>query len=62
MTYKEAKNKIMAERKFVDKKPYSHNIISSLLSQVAGELGYSEANRLIRECNLISLGWQEEKS
>jgi hypothetical protein len=49
--------KIMDERKFVDIKPYSHNIISLRLKIVSDKLGQAEANKLIKICNLEELGW-----
>lgn len=56
--FKDAYMKIMEERKFVDIKPYSHNIISLELRVVSEKLGQSEANKLIRMCNLEPLGWR----
>lgn len=49
--------KIMDERKFVDIKPYSHNIISLRLKIVSDKLGQAEANKLIKMCELEELGW-----
>ena len=49
--------KIMDERKFVDIKPYSHNIISLRLKIVSDKLGQAEANKLIKMCDLEELGW-----
>lgn len=37
---------------------YWTNIVASLLKQADIELGQTEANRLIRECNLKKYGWQ----
>ena len=41
--------------------PYWHNIVSSILRQVAEENGKEVANHLIRECRLTGYGWKEEK-
>jgi len=54
------REEIVAERPFVDKAAYSHNIISLLLRQIANEYGKVEANRAVRELRLKRLGWQEE--
>ena len=42
--------------------PYWNNIVASILKQVADEQGKDVANRLIRECGLITLGWKEEEN
>lgn len=52
---------ISQERRFVDKKPYSHNIISLTLSMIDTEYGQGEANRAIRDFKLKRLGWSEYK-
>jgi hypothetical protein len=59
-TLEELRQEIRAERPFVDKKPYSHNIIGLLLRQIAEEHGKDEANRAIRELGLKRLGWAEK--
>lgn len=51
---------IRREKRYVDKKPYSHNIISSILRIIANKYGKEEANKTIREFKLQKLGWQEE--
>lgn len=55
----ELRDKISAERRFVDKKPYSHNIISLTLQRIASDFGRAEANAAIRELKLKKLGWHE---
>jgi hypothetical protein len=54
------RDKIFAERRFVDKKPYSHNIVSLLLMQINEDFGKKQANAAIRELKLDKLGWREE--
>jgi hypothetical protein len=54
-------NDIKKERKYVDRKPYSHNIISYTLKIIAEKFGKIEANKVIRELGLTELGWEEEK-
>lgn len=46
---------------YVDLKPYSHNIISSNLRCIAEQFGKETANKIIKNLNLISLGWHIEK-
>jgi hypothetical protein len=55
----ELRDKISAERRFVGRKPYSHNIVSLLLQQIASEFGQPEANVAVRELKLKPLGWHE---
>jgi len=43
---------------YVDIKPYSHNIISMCLLQVAEKFGREYANDIMVECNLTKYGWQ----
>lgn len=55
-TLKDYQNTIKRERRFVDLKPYSHNIISLTLRIIAEKFGKDEANKTIRLCNLKELG------
>ena len=48
---------IMDERKFVDVKPFSHNIISLELRIISDKYGKETANKLIKMCKLEELGW-----
>ena len=57
----ELREDIRKERRYVDRKPYSHNIISSCLRIIAEKYGKDEANKAIRELGLKKLGWNEEK-
>ena len=50
--------KILDERKNVDVKPYSHNIIALMLEMVSNEYGQERANKLIVDLQLEELGWQ----
>ena len=52
---------IQQEVPFVDVKPYSHNIISLVLSKIARTWGQASANKTIRDFDLKSLGWHEVK-
>lgn len=56
-TIADAKAEIMQERDLVDVKPYSHNIIGLILSQVASVYGDDAAEKLIEECELKEKGW-----
>jgi len=42
---------------YVDDRPYSHNIISITLRQIADKYGKDEANKAIEDFNLEELGW-----
>ena len=55
----ELRETIRRERRFVDKKTYSHNIISLCLANIADAHGQAEANRAIRDFKLETLGWSE---
>ena len=48
---------IRKERRYVGRKPYSHNIISIALGAIAKIAGDEEANKAITDFNLDSLGW-----
>lgn len=51
---------IRKERKSVGRKPFSHNIISLCLSQIAERYGYQAANQVIDDESLEALGWFKE--
>ena len=53
------REQIRKEIPHIDKKPYSHNIIGLLLSQVAKEHGTAAANALIDELGLEERGWSQ---
>jgi hypothetical protein len=59
-TLQDYRNTIRQEARFVDLKPYSHNIISMSLRIIAEKCGKDEANKTIRICRLKRLGWSEE--
>jgi len=59
MDLDEAKQKIRDEVKFVDIKPYSHNIIGLLLLSVSKDYGRKQANELIDEFELEDMGWKK---
>lgn len=59
-TLKELRKQIIAEKRYVDRKPYSHNIISIALHIIADKFGKEEANKTIRDFKLNKLGWKEE--
>jgi len=58
-TLEELREKIEDEVPYVDVKPYSHNIIGLLLSQIAKEHGRAEANKAIEDFGLEELGWSK---
>lgn len=58
-TLQELRSKIRSERKFVDVKPYSHNIVSLALQRIANKFGQAEANKAVRDFQLARLGWRE---
>ena len=53
----EIKCKILEERKYVDIKPYSHNLISLYLKRYAELEGHDKTNQLIIDFQLDELGW-----
>ena len=55
----ELKEIIDRERDFVDVKPFSHNIISLTLSEIANTYGEDEANKAIDDFDLEELGWRK---
>jgi len=56
-TLEELRVKIEHEAQYVDIKPYSHNIITLILGQIAKEYGQPEANRAITDFALDMMGW-----
>lgn len=52
---------IAMEYRYVDKRPYSHNIISLALQSIARNYGKAEANEAIEDYNLEKLGWKKEE-
>ena len=46
------------EAPYVDKKPFSHNIISICLGAIAKNWGKKQANKAILDCGLDKLGWR----
>lgn len=58
---KELRKQIFNERKWVDIKPYSHNIISLCLQMISNKYGKDEANKTIKDFDLNELGWNEVK-
>ncbi len=60
-TLEELRQHIEDEVPYVDVAPYSHNIITLLLGQVAQHYGHAEANKVIRELGLEALGWRQRE-
>jgi hypothetical protein len=56
----ELRANIQKEVPYVDIKPFSHNIIGLVLSQIADEFGKVEANKAIEDFGLESLGWVKQ--
>lgn len=61
-TLEDMRDAICAERAHVDKRQFSHNIVSNILSMIANKFGQDEANRAVRDLKLKRLGWNEIKS
>jgi len=55
------RTRIQEQVPFVDVKPYSHNIIGLLLSQIAKKYGDTEANQAIEDFQLEGLGWRKKE-
>jgi len=55
----EWRQEIKREVRFVDIKPYSHNIINISLQAIASRFGRDEANKAIRDFHLEEFGWKE---
>ena len=53
------RSRIEDQAPYVDVKPYSHNIIGILLSQLASSFGEAEANKAIRDFGLEGKGWHQ---
>ena len=53
----EMREKIECEVPYVGKKPYSHNIISLLLSSIEGKFGRAEAIKAMKDFKLNKKGW-----
>ena len=60
-TLEEWRQTIDREVPFVDRKPYSHNIISVALMAIAKTYGDYEANKAIDDFKLERLGWQKKE-
>lgn len=58
---KEIKLEIDSEKRFIEKKPFSHNVISMNLRVIANKFGKKKANQVIKELGLEELGWKQEK-
>jgi len=59
ITIEEAREKIAAQVDYIDIKPYSHNIISIVLTRVSNVHSKEEANKLIDEFSLEDYGWHK---
>lgn len=57
-TLAEMQAQIMAERPFVDVKPFSHNTIGLTLMAIAEQFGNEEADETITRYGLDELGWE----
>lgn len=51
---------LAAEVPYIDRKPYSHNLVSLYLRQISEIAGKSYANQLIEQHKLETLGWKKE--
>ncbi len=48
---------LVLEAQFVDLKPYSHNLVTMMLQNIAKKFGKAEANQAIDDFNLAEKGW-----
>ena len=55
-TLEELRQMIKDERPFVNKRPFSHNIISFTLREIDRRFGKAESQKAIRELGLKRLG------
>jgi len=55
----DARQKLKKEVRFIDVKPYSHNIVSLVLMGVSSKIGNTYANQLIDEFKLERKGWSK---
>jgi len=55
--YQKLINSIEREIPYVDKKPYSHNIININLSIIGDKFGQDKVKQIISQTNLKYLGW-----
>jgi hypothetical protein len=60
-TLPELRAQINLERKIVDKKPFSHDIIGICLRQIYEDFGKEEGNKTVREFGLHMFGWREQE-
>jgi len=59
ITIEEAREEIAAQVDYIDIKPYSHNIISIVLTRVSKVHGNEETNKLIDKFGLEDYGWHK---
>ena len=59
LVLKELRKRISAEVRSVGVKPYSHNIIGLILSQINDAFGREAANQAIVDFDLEKLGWKQ---
>lgn len=57
--YEDCKGRLERYADTIGQLPYSHNLISLTLREVAKKLGYEFANRLIDELELEDLGYSK---
>jgi hypothetical protein len=60
-TLEEWRDSIRREAPHVDRKPFSHNLITLALGAISREWGQAEANRAIRDFKLSRKGWWSER-
>lgn len=61
-TLTELRKAIEDEVDYVDVKPYSHNIISICLREIARKFGQEDANEAIEDFGLEGLGWAKSNT
>ena len=57
-TLDEMRAELVLEAQFVDLKPYSHNLVTMILQDIAKKYGNKEANQAIDDFDLTDLGWK----
>ena len=57
-TLDEMRAELVLEAQFVDLKPYSHNLVTMMLQDIAKKYGNKEANQAIDDFGLVDKGWK----
>lgn len=60
ISLRKLRTRIQREAPFIGLKPYSHNIVSLTLREIAEKHGTKEANKALRDFGLAAKGFNEE--